>query len=67
VSKSFSSRMRSSDDFRTSYSKDSPFPKLMNDALCLPLFAGGNVGVKRRSLERIMAADSYQPWAAMLS
>jgi len=48
----------------SSYSNDSPFPKLMNDALCLPLFSGGNVGVKRRQLERILLADSYQPWAS---
>ncbi|MCJ1381066.1 hypothetical protein MMC17_004175 [Xylographa soralifera] len=48
----------------SSYSSASPFPKLMNDALCLPLFSGGNVGVKRRQLERLFLADDYQPWAS---
>ncbi|MCJ1390731.1 hypothetical protein MMC18_003592 [Xylographa bjoerkii] len=48
----------------SSYNNTSPFPKLMNDALCLPLFSGGNVGVKRRQLEKILLADDYQPWAS---
>ena len=50
--------------FRSSYNKDSPFPKLMNDAICLPLFDGGNVGVRRRQLERLFLAGDYKPWAS---
>jgi hypothetical protein len=55
------------DSFRSSYDKDSPFPKLMNDAIALPLFDGGNVGVRRRHLERIIAAEGYEPWKGMLA
>jgi hypothetical protein len=54
-------------DFRSSYDKESPFPKLMNDAIVLPLFDGGNVGVRRRHLERIVAAGDYEPWEGMLA
>lgn len=49
---------------RSSYAKDTVFPQLLNEAMCLPLFDGGNVGVRRRALEKIMAADDYKPWAA---
>ena len=49
---------------RSSYAKDTVFPQLLNEAMCLPLFDGGNVGVRRRALEKIIAADNYQPWAA---
>ncbi|KAH7360890.1 acyl-CoA dehydrogenase domain-containing protein [Rhexocercosporidium sp. MPI-PUGE-AT-0058] len=50
----------------SSYNKDSPFPKLLNDAMCLPLTGGGNVGIRRRQLEQIFIADDYKPWAASL-
>lgn len=49
---------------RTSYAKDQPFSKLLNDAMALPLFDGGNVGVRRRQLEKIFQDPDYQPWAA---
>jgi hypothetical protein len=39
----------------------------MNDAIALPLFDGGNVGVRRRHLERIIAAEDYEPWKGMLA
>ena len=32
--------------------------------MVLPLFDGGNVGVRRRALEKVIAAPGYQPWAA---
>jgi len=32
--------------------------------MALPLFDGGNVGIRRRALEKIIAAKEYQPWAA---
>jgi hypothetical protein len=41
-----------------------PFSKLLEDAACLPLFDGGNVGVRRRQLEEILRRDDYKPWAA---
>lgn len=37
---------------------------LLNDAMCLPLFDGGNIGVRRRALEKILMAREYDPWAA---
>lgn len=47
-----------------SYAKDMPFPKLLEDAACLPIFDGGNVGVRRRQLEQIFQRDDYDAWAA---
>jgi hypothetical protein len=41
-----------------------PFTNLLQDAVCLPLFDGGNVGVRRRQLEKIMQREDYSPWAA---
>ncbi|KAH6970866.1 putative electron transport oxidoreductase [Ilyonectria sp. MPI-CAGE-AT-0026] len=36
----------------SSYNNELGFGELMNDALCLPLFDGGNVGVRRRQIQR---------------
>ncbi|KAF2796546.1 putative acyl-CoA dehydrogenase [Melanomma pulvis-pyrius CBS 109.77] len=47
-----------------SYAKDMPFSRLLEDAVCLPLFDGGNIGVRRRQLEKIFQRDDYEPWAA---
>jgi alkylation response protein AidB-like acyl-CoA dehydrogenase len=47
-----------------SYAKDMPFSRLLEDAVVLPLFDGGNVGVRRRQLEKILQNDDYKPWAA---
>ena len=41
-----------------------PFTKILQDAVCLPLFDGGNVGVRRRQIEKIMQREEYEPWAA---
>ncbi|KAF2711743.1 acyl-CoA dehydrogenase NM domain-like protein [Pleomassaria siparia CBS 279.74] len=46
------------------YAKDMPFSRLLEDAVVLPLFDGGNVGVRRRQLEKIFHQADYQPWAA---
>jgi len=48
----------------SSYDKDGVFPALLNDAMCLPLFDGGNVGIRRRQLEKLFIAEDYQPWAS---
>lgn len=48
----------------SSYNKETNFPRLLNDAMCLPLFDGGNVGIRRRALEKILLAEDYQPWAS---
>lgn len=47
-----------------SYDKAQPFSRLLNDAICLPLFDGGNVGIRRRQLGQILASGTYNPWAA---
>jgi hypothetical protein len=49
---------------RRSYAKDMPFSRLLEDAVVLPLFDGGNVGVRRRQLEKIFQREDYKPWAA---
>ena len=49
---------------RSSYNKESVLPKLLNDAMCLPLFDGGNIGIRRRELEQLFMAADYQPWAS---
>ncbi|KAK7535473.1 acyl-CoA dehydrogenase/oxidase [Phyllosticta citricarpa] len=48
----------------TSYAKDQPFSKLLNEAMVLPLFDGGNVGVRRRQIQKIFLDAGYEPWAA---
>lgn len=48
----------------TSYAKTQPFSRLLNDAMILPLFDGGNVGVRRRQIEKIFQDAGYQPWEA---
>ncbi|KAJ0124290.1 hypothetical protein J7T55_005628 [Diaporthe amygdali] len=47
-----------------SYAKEQPFSRLLNDAMVLPLFDGGNVGVRRRQIEKIFQNAGYQPWEA---
>ena len=46
------------------YDKAQPFSRLLNDAICLPLFDGGNIGVRRQQLSRIFANTDYKPWDA---
>ncbi|KAF2197519.1 acyl-CoA dehydrogenase NM domain-like protein [Delitschia confertaspora ATCC 74209] len=46
-----------------SYAGDQPFSRLLENAACLPLFDGGNLGVRRRQLERIIQSEGYEPWA----
>jgi nitroalkane oxidase len=40
-----------------------PFTRLMADALVLPIFDGGNQGVRRRQIQKIFLEEGYQPWA----
>lgn len=49
---------------RSSYSTEYPFAKLMADALVLPIFDGGNVGVRRRQIQQLFLAPDYEPWKA---
>lgn len=46
----------------SAYSRGQPFGDLLNDVMVLPIFDGGNVGVRRRQLEAIFASKGYEPW-----
>ncbi|RMD44899.1 hypothetical protein DV735_g136, partial [Chaetothyriales sp. CBS 134920] len=46
----------------SSYRKDTVFPTLLNDAMVLPLFDGGNVGIRRRQIQTLMQEPDYKPW-----
>ncbi|KAI6083085.1 acyl-CoA dehydrogenase NM domain-like protein [Hypoxylon rubiginosum] len=48
----------------TAYDVEQPFAELLNTAMALPIFDGGNVGVRRRHLQEIMLSPNYDPWAA---
>lgn len=45
-------------------SENWPFARLMADAMVLPVFDGGNQGIRRRQIQAIFQADGYEPWAA---
>lgn len=47
-----------------SYSNLTPIAGLMPDALCFPLYDGGNMGVRRRRLHRLLAEPGYDAMAA---
>jgi alkylation response protein AidB-like acyl-CoA dehydrogenase len=47
-----------------SYSDLSPLSGLMQDALCFPLYDGGNMGVRRRQLHTMFKTPGYDPMAA---
>ena len=50
----------------SSYSQEFPLQTYMADALVLPLFDGGNVGMRRRQVQNLFLAEGYEPWAASL-
>ncbi|KAE8376054.1 acyl-CoA dehydrogenase/oxidase C-terminal [Aspergillus bertholletiae] len=47
-----------------SYQAQAQYGTLLNDAVCLPIFDGGNVGVRRRQVEAIFKTLGYDPLAA---
>jgi alkylation response protein AidB-like acyl-CoA dehydrogenase len=47
-----------------SYTDMHPLASLMQDALCFPLYDGGNMGVRRRQLHEMIKNPSYDPLAA---
>jgi nitroalkane oxidase len=47
-----------------SYDHALPLGRLLQDALALPLFGGGNIGVRRRRLHGILQRPEYDPLAA---
>ncbi len=48
-----------------SYTSALPLASLLQDTLAYPLFDGGNVGVRRRQLQRMFGAADYDALAAM--
>lgn len=47
-----------------SYTDLSPLSGLIQDALCFPLYDGGNMGVRRRQLHNLFRSPGYEPMAA---
>jgi nitroalkane oxidase len=47
-----------------SYTDMLPLAGLMQDALCFPLYDGGNMGVRRRQLHDLFRTPGYDPMAA---
>jgi len=47
-----------------SYDHALPLGRLLQDALALPLFGGGNIGVRRRRLHAILQRPDYDPLTA---
>lgn len=48
-----------------SYDTDNPLGRLLQDALALPIFDGGNLGVRRRQLHQLLRAPEYDPLATI--
>ena len=46
------------------YKERTGLMSLLQDAMAYPLFDGGNVGVRRVQLQRIMAQSGYDPMEA---
>jgi alkylation response protein AidB-like acyl-CoA dehydrogenase len=44
-----------------SYTDMHPLAELMNDAMCFPLYDGGNIGARRRQLHSIIKDPAYDP------
>ena len=49
---------------RTAYDVDQPFADLLNTAMVLPIFDGGNVGIRRRHMQELMLSKDYDSWAS---
>jgi nitroalkane oxidase len=50
-----------------SYSHSQPLGRLLQDALALPVFGGGNLGVRQRQLHAMLTNRSYDPAATIRS
>ncbi|KAK1833931.1 acyl-CoA dehydrogenase/oxidase C-terminal [Podospora conica] len=48
----------------TAYDNDQPFADLLNTAIVLPIFDGGNVGIRRRHMQELMLSPTYDAWAS---
>jgi alkylation response protein AidB-like acyl-CoA dehydrogenase len=47
-----------------SYDHEAPFGRLLQDALALPIFDGGNMGIRRRQLHAMLMRKDYDPLTA---
>ena len=47
-----------------SYDHELPLGRLLQDALALPVFGGGNIGVRRRQLHTMLRRPEYDPLLA---
>ncbi len=47
-----------------SYDREAPLGRLLQDALALPIFGGGNIGVRRRQLHTMLKRPDYEPLLA---
>jgi nitroalkane oxidase len=47
-----------------SYDRETPFGTLLQDALALPIFDGGNMGIRRRQLHTMLKRSDYDPLTA---
>ncbi|MEU1519087.1 acyl-CoA dehydrogenase family protein [Streptomyces sp. NPDC005811] len=47
-----------------SYADERPFARMLQDALALPLYDGGNMGIRRRAIGQVLAAGDYDSRAA---
>jgi nitroalkane oxidase len=47
-----------------SYDHEARFARLLQDALALPIFDGGNIGIRRRQLHTMFKRSDYDPLAA---
>ena len=43
---------------------EAPLGRLLQDALALPIFDGGNMGVRRRQLHTLLKRADYEPLLA---
>ncbi|MCJ1420986.1 hypothetical protein MMC32_007348 [Xylographa parallela] len=48
----------------TAYDADQPFADLLTTAMVLPIFDGGNVGIRRRHMQQLMLSKDYDSWAS---
>lgn len=47
-----------------SYDNEAPYGRLLQDALALPIFDGGNMGIRRRQLHAMLMRPDYDPLTA---
>ncbi|KAL4915039.1 putative acyl-CoA dehydrogenase [Aspergillus aurantiobrunneus] len=46
----------------SAYNTELLFADLLSTALVLPIFDGGNVGMRRRALQEMLMSERYKPW-----